>query len=187
MNVRRDSSMPLCFSIQSDSEDDTFNLGSQMAPFAYEGLCIILSGELGSGKTVFAKGFASFYSSTPARSPSFTLVNEYPGHIPVVHVDLYRLPETDGYDIGLFDYQKDGCIILVEWGERWSLPPEENLWHISFRRAFRKKERALQDGGNTRLLLSVRCKGEKACHRLAECMEKLQKYWRVSDESDSFS
>jgi hypothetical protein len=37
------------------------------------------------------------------------------------------------------------------------------------------------------LLLSIRCKGEKACNRLAECMEKLQKYWRVSDESDSFS
>lgn len=96
------------------------DLGSRLAP----GDVVVLTGSLGSGKTVFVGGLARGLGIDPrgVRSPSFTIVTEYgPGRrgIRLVHVDLYRIAH-DGEieDLGLFDYVSQGCVLAVEWGER---------------------------------------------------------------------
>ncbi|MGC9373219.1 MAG: tRNA (adenosine(37)-N6)-threonylcarbamoyltransferase complex ATPase subunit type 1 TsaE [Thermovirgaceae bacterium] len=170
---------PLVFSIESKTEKNTYDLGREAACFAFPGLCILLSGELGSGKTVFARGFAAHFDVTSVRSPSFTLVNEYEGNMPIAHADLYRLCETDGYDIGLFDYQQAGFITIVEWGERWKHPPGNDLWQIDFQR--RNGDSVTMDGerGDMTFLLSFRCLGKQACDRLAQCREHLRTEWSI--------
>ena len=82
---------------------------------------VLLEGELGAGKTVFARGLAAGLGLTdPAEvcSPSFTLVNIYQGRVPIYHMDLYRLGEkADVYDLGWEDFLGRG-VVIVEWGER---------------------------------------------------------------------
>ncbi|MGC9490950.1 MAG: tRNA (adenosine(37)-N6)-threonylcarbamoyltransferase complex ATPase subunit type 1 TsaE [Thermovirgaceae bacterium] len=170
---------PPIFSVESKSEKDTYNFGREAACFAFPGLCILLSGELGSGKTVFARGFASQFGVTSVRSPSFTLVNEYEGNVPIAHADLYRLSETDGYDIGLFDYQQAGFITIVEWGERWKHPPCNNLWQIDFQRRDGDSETMDDKCRDMTFLLSFRCLGKQACERMAQCREHLQTKWSI--------
>jgi tRNA threonylcarbamoyladenosine biosynthesis protein TsaE len=170
---------PPVFKVKSQGEDDTFNLGRDVALFAFEGLCILLSGELGTGKTVFTRGFVSRLGTSQVRSPSFTLVNEYEGHIPIAHADLYRLSETDGYDIGLFDYQKAGYITIIEWGERWNQPPHNDLWQINFDRLDDDFDNTHDPSTDAFLLLSFRCFGERACNRQHKCRESLKTHWSV--------
>ncbi|MFP4482540.1 MAG: tRNA (adenosine(37)-N6)-threonylcarbamoyltransferase complex ATPase subunit type 1 TsaE [Thermovirgaceae bacterium] len=175
-NIER--AAPPVFSVESKAEKDTWELGRETAPFAFPGLCILLSGELGSGKTVFTRGFASHFDITSVRSPSFTLVNEYEGHVPIAHADLYRLQVTDGYEIGLFDYLDAGFIIIVEWGERWRQPPGDDVWQIDFRRNDNSGT-VKEEPGNMSFFLSFRCRGGKACDRLTECMKHMKTYWSI--------
>ena len=87
---------------------------------------LLLQGDLGYGKTVFARGIAAALGVPPEEvsSPSFTLVHEYKGgRFPVFHIDLYRLeaPEDEVGALGIEDICSAGGVVLVEWGER--LPP----------------------------------------------------------------
>ncbi len=170
---------PPVFTVESKTEKDTCNLGREAARFAFPGLYILLSGELGSGKTVFTRGFASHFGVTSVRSPSFTLVNEYEGSVPIAHADLYRLSETDGYDLGLFDYQQAGFITIVEWGERWKHPPEKDLWQINFHRSVDDSGTMDDEHGEMTFLLSCRCLGIRACDRLAQCRKHLMTDWSI--------
>lgn len=107
------------------SEEETFDLGHNVGQRLRGGELIVLEGELGTGKTVFARGVASGLGVPPedVTSPSFTLVQEYAcGRLPVYHVDLYRLEEGSELDsLGLDELLTSGGVVLVEWGER--LPP----------------------------------------------------------------
>jgi tRNA threonylcarbamoyladenosine biosynthesis protein TsaE len=179
MTINSKKTVPPIFSVESKSEKDTYNLGRETACFAFPGLYILLSGELGSGKTVFARGFALHFGITSVRSPSFTLVNEYEGSVPIAHADLYRLSETDGYDIGLFDYQQAGFITIVEWGERWKDPPGNNLWQIDFQRRDGDSGKMDDERGDMKFLLSFRCLGKQSCDRLAQCREHLRTKWSI--------
>jgi tRNA threonylcarbamoyladenosine biosynthesis protein TsaE len=81
----------------------------------------VLSGVLGSGKTVFVRGLAAAMGIEEAlvRSPSFTLVNEYPGERPLYHFDLYRLgDDSELYEIGWDEYLNRDGLIVIEWGEK---------------------------------------------------------------------
>ncbi len=82
----------------------------------------MLFGDLACGKTVFCKGVASGLevpASYTISSPTYTLINEYPGRLPFFHVDLYRLPEpVEPDEIGLEEIFEDGGICAVEWSER---------------------------------------------------------------------
>ena len=109
----------------TESEEDTFYLGEKLGRRLAGDELILISGELGSGKTVFVKGLASGLGVKDVSlvcSPSFTLVNVYEGKFPLFHVDLYRLEEPDEItDLGLEDYLGQG-VVAVEWAER--LPGE---------------------------------------------------------------
>lgn len=83
---------------------------------------IALTGDLGSGKTVFVQGLAEGVGVPRdycVTSPSYTLVNEYPGRVTLYHVDLYRLEgAADAEEIGLFELNDTGGVVAVEWAER---------------------------------------------------------------------
>ena len=104
---------------RSTSESGTERLGAALAPALRTGDVIALSGPLGAGKTRFVSGLAhALAPGARVRSPSFTLVNEIPGRLPLFHLDLYRLDdERDVEDLGLEDYAERGALV-VEWGER---------------------------------------------------------------------
>ena len=97
-------------------------LGQALGNRLDRGTVLLLFGELGSGKTAFAQGLAQGVSvpeGYPVTSPTYTLINEYPGRLPFYHVDLYRLPEpVDPDEIGLLDIFDSSGIVAVEWSER---------------------------------------------------------------------
>ncbi|MCK7500692.1 MAG: tRNA (adenosine(37)-N6)-threonylcarbamoyltransferase complex ATPase subunit type 1 TsaE [Comamonadaceae bacterium] len=107
------------------SEEETFELARGLAA-GFEGTeVVLLSGELGAGKTVFAKGVAAgagVADTSRVSSPSFTLVNIYEGRHRVFHVDLYRLDRAqDILDLGWEDMIGAG-VVLVEWAEKLPFP-----------------------------------------------------------------
>jgi len=106
----------------SASHDRTVALGRELGQRLNHGLVLLLFGDLGSGKTAFAQGLArglEVPASFVVTSPTYTLVNEYPGRLPFYHVDLYRLPApVDPDELGLPDLFTADGIVAVEWAQR---------------------------------------------------------------------
>jgi tRNA threonylcarbamoyladenosine biosynthesis protein TsaE len=104
------------------SEEETIEFGRTVARGLRGGELILLEGDLGLGKTVFAKGIAAGLGIAPedVTSPSFTLVQEYAGgRFPMFHVDLYRLEDPEELaTIGIDEVLSGGGVVVVEWGER---------------------------------------------------------------------
>ena len=103
----------------SNSEKDTLNFGKKLASYLHPKDVIVLSGELGSGKTKFTEGFLSYFGlENEISSPTFTIVNEYcKNDINIYHFDVYRLEDSsEFYEIGGEEYFEKG-ICLIEWGE----------------------------------------------------------------------
>ena len=108
-------------SAATHSEEETFELARQLAARFDGREVVLLSGELGAGKTIFAKGIAAGLGMKDwalVCSPSFTIMNIYEARCPIYHFDLYRL-EKGGeiQDLGCEDYLDRG-VVIVEWGER---------------------------------------------------------------------
>lgn len=103
----------------SHSEQETEQLGEQVARKLPRGTVIAYTGELGMGKTAFTRGLARGLGCRGrVTSPTFTIVNEYEGDIPLFHFDLYRLGSSDElFDIGWEDYLARGAVCAVEWSE----------------------------------------------------------------------
>lgn len=105
----------------SRSEKQTKNWGKKLAQLLEGGEIIGLNGELGAGKTCFVRGVAEGLgvgSDTWIRSPTFTLINEYHGRLPVYHLDLYRVSDhAQQEDLNLREYLYGGGVSLVEWFE----------------------------------------------------------------------
>jgi len=103
------------------SEDDTRALAAELAATLTAGAVLLLSGDLGAGKTAFVRGLAEGLGidTREVTSPTFTLVHEYRGgRLPLIHVDLYRLNSADLDEIGLDpDVAAEG-VVAVEWPER---------------------------------------------------------------------
>ena len=97
-------------------------MGQTIGQTATGRLIIALIGDLGSGKTVFVKGLAiglAVPKEFMITSPSYTLINEYPGRIPLFHADLYRLSNAiDIESTGLFDTLVADGVLAIEWAER---------------------------------------------------------------------
>ncbi len=102
----------------SRSEIDTMELAENIESEKFPGMVICLDGELGSGKTVFVKGFAkSLGINENITSPTFNIVKEYDsGEMPLNHMDVYRLEETDA-SIALNDYFSGSSVTIIEWSE----------------------------------------------------------------------
>lgn len=107
--------------VQTASEQETRAEAAALARRLDAGTVLLLSGDLGAGKTAFVRGLAEGLGLDAAEvtSPTFTLVHEYRGgRLPLVHVDLYRLDEAELDDIGLDpDLAAEG-VVAVEWAER---------------------------------------------------------------------
>jgi tRNA threonylcarbamoyladenosine biosynthesis protein TsaE len=106
---------------RSSSEDDTRAIAARFARDLQPGAVVLLSGELGAGKTAFVRGLAEGLGLDPREvtSPTFTLVHEYRGgRLPLIHVDLYRLETADLSEIGLDDDLAAAGAVAVEWPER---------------------------------------------------------------------
>lgn len=119
--------------IESRSPEETFSLGERIGRHLRGELVIGLVGPLGAGKTRFVKGLASGNALDDVRvvtSPTFTLVNEYPGRVRLIHIDVYRLNSPAECTALGFDemLQKNACIV-VEWADRVaSILPPDRLW-----------------------------------------------------------
>ncbi len=103
------------------SEEETGLAGAALAAGLRPGDVVLLRGDLGMGKTVFARGLAAGLGVDPAevRSPSFTLVNPYRGRVPVYHIDLYRIDKPADLDeLGLEELLGGDGVAVVEWAER---------------------------------------------------------------------
>jgi len=100
--------------------DETRALAARLAAVARPGDLVCLVGELGAGKTQFAKGFAVGLGVTgTVNSPTFVLMTEYPGRLPLFHLDLYRLEDAaDALSGGLLDERQLEGVAVVEWAER---------------------------------------------------------------------
>ena len=98
--------------------DGTEAVGEALAPLLRVGDLVVLTGDLGAGKTTFVKGLARGLGvDQPVTSPTFTIVQEYDGRIPVAHVDVYRLDRLQElHDLG-FEELLEERVTVVEWGE----------------------------------------------------------------------
>ena len=123
---------------QTKSASETIRLGKRIGGLLRPGDVVALVGELGAGKTQFIKGLAEGLGAgkpTYISSPSFTLINEYPGTVPFYHVDLFRLErEKEAEELGLEDYFQGEGITAIEWADKIpSLLPKERLFiHIAY-------------------------------------------------------
>lgn len=109
----------------TQSEEETQVLASRIAADLAPGDVILLSGELGGGKTAFVRGLASGLGIDPGEvsSPTFALVHHYRGgRLPLYHADLYRLTRTGTEDLGLEDPLVAQGILAIEWPERLARP-----------------------------------------------------------------
>jgi tRNA threonylcarbamoyladenosine biosynthesis protein TsaE len=109
------------------NERETLRLAEDLAASLSGDEVLLLTGELGAGKTVFAKGLAAGLGVADPNqvcSPSYTLVNVYQGRVPVFHIDLYRLGSgAEIEDLGWEDYLGEG-VVIVEWAEKLPFPLE---------------------------------------------------------------
>ncbi len=118
--------------VQTHSPEETWALAAELADALAPGTVIALHGDLGAGKTCFIQGFAAALGiDEPITSPTYTLIGEYEGRLPLHHIDLYRLsgPE-EALGLGLEEYFDADGITAIEWAERAEglLPPD--LLHI---------------------------------------------------------
>ena len=106
----------------SRSYKDTYQLGKKIGTFLSYGAIITLTGEVGTGKTSFVKGLASglevpknYYIT----SPTFTIINEYPGRLLLCHADFYRISSIDEFEeIGLDEIFSRDSVVAIEWADR---------------------------------------------------------------------
>jgi tRNA threonylcarbamoyladenosine biosynthesis protein TsaE len=107
--------------ITTRSEAETAAEGRRFAASLHGGEVLLLSGDLGAGKTAFVRGLAAGLGVDPAdvTSPTFTLVQEYRGgRLPLFHVDLYRLKPIEVDDLGLDEMSLAGGVLAIEWPDR---------------------------------------------------------------------
>ena len=117
--------------LRTGTADDTRALGAAIAPLLRLHDVVVLTGELGAGKTTLVRGIArGLGADEHVASPTFTLVREYvSGRIPIAHVDVFRLDRVqDVVDLALDELEDGDCVLIVEWGDEIDeLLPDDRL------------------------------------------------------------
>jgi tRNA threonylcarbamoyladenosine biosynthesis protein TsaE len=114
----------------SRSEADTARAARDLAASLEPNDVLLLTGDLGAGKTAFVRGLAQGLGIDPddVTSPTFTLIHEYRGgRLVLYHVDLYRLSPREVDDLGLDDLIEAGGIVAIEWADRWPGAPTDSV------------------------------------------------------------
>jgi tRNA threonylcarbamoyladenosine biosynthesis protein TsaE len=114
--------------LNSESEDATAELGASLGRSLRAGSVVLLEGELGTGKTAFVRGLAAGLGveDDQVSSPTFTLVQEYRGRLPLLHADLYRISAAESDDLGLEELGLQG-VVAIEWAEKLSRRPADAI------------------------------------------------------------
>lgn len=137
------------YKVTVHSEKETIELAQNIESEKFPNMVICLNGDLGSGKTVFAKGFAQAMAINYVTSPTFNIIKEYNGELPLYHMDVYRV-ENNVENLGLNEYFDKGGVSIIEWADMIEdYLPKERL-EVEFK---------IVDE-NTRILL-IRAYGEK--------------------------
>lgn len=140
----------------SENEMELMDFGSQLGKLLKEGDILILAGELGAGKTTLTKGIAKGLDiSQMIKSPTYTIVREYQGRLPLYHLDVYRIGD-DPDSIDLDDFIYGGGVTVIEWGNLLDLSLFDDYLEI----VLSKKE----DGR----LLDLKAKGVRSQQLLEE-------------------
>lgn len=116
------------YKITTHSEEETIEIAENFESEKFPNMIICLDGDLGSGKTIFTKGIAMALGiKENITSPTFTIVKEYDGELPLYHMDVYRLDgNTDG--VGIEEYFNKGGVVVIEWANTIKdILPEERL------------------------------------------------------------
>ena len=104
------------YKITTRSDAETIEVAQNLESEKFPNMVICLNGDLGSGKTVFTKGFASAMAIEEVTSPTFNIIKEYNGELPLYHMDVYRTNgKTDG--LGIEEYFDKGGVTIIEWAE----------------------------------------------------------------------
>jgi tRNA threonylcarbamoyladenosine biosynthesis protein TsaE len=133
--------------IETANEADTAAAGQRLAATLPPGSVVLLTGQLGAGKTAFVRGMARGLgaSSDDVSSPTFTLIQEYRGgRSTLYHVDLYRLQPVEIGDLGLDELMAGEDVVAIEWAERWPARPADAI------------EVAIADEGEDRRRIEIR-------------------------------
>ena len=119
----------------SRSEEQTFAFARALAGSLLVPAHILLFGELGAGKTTFTKGLAAGFDLEDfddVTSPTFTLVNQYQGKVPIYHVDLYRIESGDFEGLGLEEIlDSPNAVVVIEWAERLGVLTPDDAVRVS--------------------------------------------------------
>ena len=120
------------FTAVSHSPEETAELAERLGAAAEPGTVLCLVGDLGAGNTLFTQGFARGLGvEGEVTSPTFALMNQYRGRLPVTHFDLYRLEREEELDeIGFHEYaEPSGGVVLIEWADKFpEALPEPRVW-----------------------------------------------------------
>jgi len=117
--------------LTSECMEETLRIGERLGKLLGVGSIICLSGELGAGKTAFTKGIAKGLGVEDyVTSPTYTIINEYQGKIPLYHFDVYRLNDVEEmYELGYEEYFFGDGVVVLEWADMVKeIIPEERLW-----------------------------------------------------------
>lgn len=115
----------------TESTEETSNIGEQLGRLLIKGNIICLTGDLGAGKTAFTKGIAKGLGVLDyVTSPTYTIINEYQGRLPLYHFDVYRLNDVEEmYELGYEEYFFGDGVVVVEWADVVrDIIPGERLW-----------------------------------------------------------
>ena len=123
--------------ITAASAEEMFNLGKKLSPRLRRGDLILINGPLGAGKTVLAQGIGSGLGITDITSPTFVISRVHKAAIPMIHVDAYRLLDTDNPNLYIddLDLDIDNSVTVIEWGGAESARLSEDRLEITIDRS----------------------------------------------------
>ena len=134
------------FTVVSHSPEETKALAERLGTAVEAGTVLCLVGDLGAGKTLFTQGFArGLEVAGEVTSPTFALMNQYNGRLPVTHFDLYRLEREEELDeIGFYEYAEDDRgVVLIEWADKFPDALPEPYIRLEIERGEKENERRL--------------------------------------------